>query len=473
MAASRKSSPSDGVAALVADVEIHLDPWLQPGGCVTVALSGGVDSVVLLDCLARARARRGFSLEALHVNHGLSPRAAGWAAFCAELCRALDVALRLVDVQVDRRRGESLEAAARRVRYCAFRQHVSGALLLAHHLDDQAETLLLQLLRGAGPRGAGGMPRVREARGRENAKTSLTLLRPLLHVPRSRLETYARSAALSWVEDESNADTGLDRNYLRARVMPVIEERFPGYRKTLARSAELLGEASSLLDELAALDAAHAIRGGDLEVGGLRTLSEPRARNLVRWFLRQSGVEAPSARRLGELIRQLTVAREDRHVRVVLGEVELCCDLGTVRLRPLAPVPGETVEWRGEALLAAPGGFGEVLFTRVEGQGIAVARLCGHRVELGPRRGGERIQPDCRRPRRTLKNLLREHHIEPWRRARLPLLFCDGTLIWAPDIGIDCAWQAGPGEPGMAPEWRFAAMQGGVAQRPSLQSRDQ
>ena len=463
MAASRKSRPSDGVAEFAADVETHLDPWLHPGVRVTAALSGGLDSVVLLDCLARLRERRAFSLEAIHVDHGLSPHAGAWADFCGELCRARGVPLRVVTVHVDRRRGESIEAAARRVRYGAFRQHVTGTLVLAHHLDDQAETLLLQLLRGAGPRGAGAMPRLREAAVREDPMARLTVVRPLLHVPRSRLETYARAAGLAWVEDESNADTGLDRNYLRARVLPLIEERFPGYRKALARSAALFGEASGLLDELAALDGAHAIRDGDLDVEVLRGLSEPRARNLLRWFLRQSGVEAPAARRLGEAVRQLAHAREDRAVCCVFGEVELRRYRGYLRLRPIARVSGETTVWRGEAVLPAPGGLGEVHFTSTEGEGIAIGRLGGRPLELGLRQGGERIQPDGRRPRRTLKNLLQEHRIEPWRRARLPLLFCEGQLVWVPDIGIDCAWQAGPGEAGVFPamadrgaaRWRF------------------
>jgi tRNA(Ile)-lysidine synthase len=473
MAASRKSSPSDGVAEFAAGVEVRLDRWLHAGARVTVALSGGLDSVVLLDCLARLRDRRAILLEALHVNHGLSAHGGAWAAFCGKLCGRLGVPLRVVDVHVDRGPGESLEAAARRARYAAFRQHVSGTLVLAHHLDDQAETILLQLLRGAGPRGAGAMPRSREAGGDAGPMPPLAVVRPLLGAARSRLEGYARTAGLTWVDDESNADTGLDRNYLRACVLPLIEERFPGYRKALARSAELCGEASGLLDELAAQDGTHAVRNGDLDVAALRRLSEPRARNLLRWFLRQNAVAAPAARRLGETVRQLVHARPDQRIRIVLGNVELRCYLGCACLQPVtAPVPGEAVVWRGEAVLPAPGGLGDVHFTRGEGAGIALGRLSGRRVDLRPRQGGERIQPDCRRPRRTLKNLLQEHRIEPWQRARLPLLFCDGHLVWVPGIGIDCAWQAGPGDPGLCPVWRLAALQGGFVKGGSLQSRD-
>jgi tRNA(Ile)-lysidine synthase len=316
------------------------------------------------------------------------------------------------------------------------------------------------------------MPWLREAHASRDASAALVLVRPLLGVPRSRLEAYARASGLTWVEDESNADVALDRNYLRAHVMPEIERRFPGYRKALARSAELFREASALLDELSALDAADAICDGALDVATLRRLSEPRARNLLRCFLREGGVEAPPARRLEETIRQLLHARDDRHVRVLLGTAELCCDHGRVRLRPLAPVRAAAVRWRGEEVLAAPGGLGEVVFTCAEGAGISRQRIVGRQVELRSRRGGERIQPDCRRPRRTLKKLLQEHRIEVWERARLPLLYCDEHLVWAPAIGVDCAWQAGPGEPGMLPVWRLEATQGGIARSGPLQSRD-
>lgn len=472
MAASRKSPPSDDADGLVAGVEARLDAHLDSGARITLALSGGLDSVVLLHCLARLAGRRDFRLEALHVDHGLSPRAGEWAFFCRNLCDTLGIRLTVVEVAVNRGRGESLEAAARRARYRAFRQHARGILVLAHHLDDQAETLLLQLLRGAGPRGAGAIPPRRETGADAGTGPPLTIVRPLLGVPRSQLEAHARAGGLAWVEDESNADTALDRNFLRACVMPLIEERFPGYRKAFARSAGLFQEASALLDELAVTDARGAVRDHALEVAALRNLSEPRARNLLRWFLRQGGAGMPPARRLNEAVRQLLQTRRDAHVCVMLGDAELRCEQGSVRLRPLLPPPDESVAWRGEAVLIAPGGLGEVLFEHGEGAGIALHRLRGRHVELRRRGGGERMRPDCRRPRRTLKNLMQEHRIEPWRRARMPLLFCDEHLVWVPGIGIDCAWQAGPGEPSIAPVWRLAAMQAGIAVSGSLQSRD-
>jgi len=474
MAASRKLRPSEGVADVAAAVANRLDPWLRPGARVTVALSGGLDSVVLFDCLVRLREGRDLHLQAIHVDHGLSPHAGTWAAFCGKLCRARDVPLQVARVCVVCERGESLEAAARRERYAAFRRHVCGVLVLAHHLDDQAETLLLQLLRGAGPRGAGAMPFTREERRDEAVGPSLTIVRPLLGVSRSRLERYGRAAGLAWVEDESNVDLALDRNFLRARVLPLVEARFPGYRQVLARSADLFREASDLLDELAALDGKGALRNGDLELEALRRLSEPRARNLLRWFLRRADAPAPTARRLGEALRQILHARVDARVRIVFGDWELRRHAEYVQLHLVAPAALAAVSWQGEPVLPAPGGMGEVHFLSTPGEGIALKLIAGRRVELGLRRGGERIRPDARRPRRTLKNLLQENRIEPWRRARLPMLFCEGALVWVPGIGIDCDWKVvGPGEAGISPVWKLAAVKAGVREGRSLQSRGQ
>jgi tRNA(Ile)-lysidine synthase len=215
---------------------------VKGGGRLLVGLSGGVDSVVLLDLLRRLSKRLGLELAALHVNHQINPAAGRWAAFCRAFCRRHGVALTVVRVKVPRR--SSLEAAARAARYRAFAAQPSDFIVLAHNLDDQAETVFLQLLRGAGVKGLSAMPVVRNS-----------ILRPLLEVPRSEIEAYARQRKLKWIEDDSNADLGFDRNFLRHRVLPVIAQRYPSYRKTLARASRNLAEAAQLLDELAAADA--------------------------------------------------------------------------------------------------------------------------------------------------------------------------------------------------------------------------
>jgi len=203
------------------------------GKRLAVGLSGGVDSVVLLHLLRELAPRHGFRLSAVHVHHGLSPNADDWARFCRKLCRGWVVPLTVRRVSVQKK-GRGLEAAAREARRAAFAAVAADAIVLAHHLDDQAETVLLNLLRGAGPRGAAAM----QAAGRLGDKR---LLRPLLQVRRREILAYARAHHLEWIEDESNRDAALARNFLRLRVGPLLEERFPRWRESLARAALELG----------------------------------------------------------------------------------------------------------------------------------------------------------------------------------------------------------------------------------------
>src|SRR3990170_773233 len=207
------------------------------GQRVAVGLSGGVDSVVLLDLLRAAAPRHGFRLEAGHVHHGLSPRADQWVRFCRTLCRQWGVPLAVRRVKVEKR-GRGLEAAARAARHAVFARHPAPVIALAHQLDDQAETVLLNLLRGAGVRGASAMP----VAGRLGGKV---LLRPLLAVPRREVLAYARARGLRWIEDESNRDAALTRNFLRLRVGPLLETRFARWRERLARAARHFAHAEA------------------------------------------------------------------------------------------------------------------------------------------------------------------------------------------------------------------------------------
>ena len=263
MANSKKLKPSE----LADYVRQRLVVANATGRRLTLALSGGVDSVVLLDLLSQARHTLNFSLSAIHVNHQISPHAADWAEFCMTLCHKQNIPLQVKKVRVGRRSGLGLEAAARAARYQAFAGLDADLLLLAHHLDDQIETLLHNLLRGTGVGGASGMPESRAQIG------DLVLLRPLIEVPRATLLAYAQQQHLRWVEDESNADTSFTRNFLRHAVLPVIERRFPAYRETLARAAQHFAEADCLLGELAALDLANAMRAEKLQLAALTPLS--------------------------------------------------------------------------------------------------------------------------------------------------------------------------------------------------------
>ena len=404
MASSRKRLN----ASLAADLR---------GKHLVAGLSGGVDSVVLLHLLRDLAPRHGYALSALHVHHGLSPNADAWARFCRKLCRewGVPLAVRRVSVQ---KKGRGLEAAAREARRAAFTRLRADAIALAHQLDDQAETVLLNLLRGAGTRGAAAMP----AAGRLGGKI---LLRPLLATPRREILAYARAHGLEWIEDESNRDAALTRNFVRLQVGPLLEQRFPRWRESLARAAR----------HFAAADAGASVA--------------------LREFLAARGLGAPSEAKLVDMLKQLTssgartlIRHDGRQLRVYRGKVEIA---------PAGePMPFAAMRWRGEPRLPIPALRGELRFRRARGRGIAAALLDGRELRVGLRGGGERLRPDPRRPRRSLKNLFQEAGVPPWRRERLPLLFCGGDLVWAPGLGVDAAWQAGGGASGVVPEWRSA-----------------
>lgn len=294
----------------------------MPGENICVGLSGGCDSVVLLHVLA-VLCPRG-NLRAVHVHHGLSANADRWAAFCADYCRDLGIDLLVERVEVDRHSGLGLEAAAREARYRVFSGSAGELLLLGHHQGDQAETLLFNLLRGAGVAGAAGIPV-------ERRRQQLRILRPLLDVSRDEIETYARDHQLAWVDDESNRDTGLSRNFLRHRVLTVLGARFPAAERNLAQAAGHFAEADVLLGELALIDWRSAADGEALKLAMLRELSLPRLKNLLRYRLRQLGWRAPAAVRLDEFARQLQTAGADRHPALDLAEGTLIAGGGVLR----------------------------------------------------------------------------------------------------------------------------------------------
>jgi len=504
MANSRRSSPGGKRAGLVRLVEACLRGTVQPGDRLLVGLSGGLDSVVLLDILGRIARRRRIRLSALHVNHQLSPNAPAWERFCRRACRERSIPFRRARVRVAP--GDSVEASARAARYAALLAQPAEYVALAHHQDDQAETVLLQLLRGAGVRGLAAMPTVRiedrgsrivtkeqlKAKRKSNPQSSIldpqssildpqssildpqssildprssildprssildpTILRPLLDVSRSEIERYARQRKLSWVEDESNRDTRFARNFVRHELLPVLAGRFPSYRETLARSARHLGEAARLLDELAEIDAAQACREGVLAAAVLRACSPARARNLLRWFLGRCGVAMPNTGRLDETLRQIVAAKEDARVKVDLAGHDLYRWKGGLHLVPRRESATPFVRpWRNERRLSLPELGGVLRMARGTGPGIGLAKLKEHAVVVRARTGGERLQPDCSRPRRTLKNLFQERGVPPWVRDRVPLLFCGADLVWVPGIGVDCAYRAAPREPSLKPAW--------------------
>lgn len=409
-----------------------------------IAYSGGVDSHVLLHLVvALARAGGCPPLTALHINHQLNPRAPAWAEHCRRVCRALGVELRVIPVEVDRAGGQGLEAAARAARYAAFARLLGEDewLLQAHHADDQVETLLLRLLRGAGLAGFAAMPATRAlGRGR--------LLRPFLRTPRPELLAYARSQGLSWIHDDSNDDPRFDRNFLRHRVVPAIAGRWPAYRDTLGRASGQAAEAEALLRDLAQLDLAAAGRGAVLDVTACRALSPARRRNLLRHWLRERDLPPPSRAQLDQALSQLG-AVSDAEVCVSWPGAELRrFRNGLYALAPLPAVAATDTPWHPPQALSISG-MGTLRAHPAVGQGLRADR--DYRVRN--RRGGERCKPSGRAHSQTLKKLLQEAGIPPWLRDRLPLLYCEDELAAVGDLWVCAGYESGAGLPGWKLEW--------------------
>ncbi|HYK16075.1 MAG TPA: tRNA lysidine(34) synthetase TilS [Burkholderiales bacterium] len=456
--------------ALLERVSAVLGRHVRRGDRLVAGLSGGIDSVVMLDLLRRAAAKMRFEIAALHVNHQINPAAAKWARFCGAYCRQLGIGLTVVKVNVPRE--SSLEAAARNARYAAFARLPADFVALAHNLDDQAETVLLQLLRGAGVKGVSAMPVLRgdaRGQGKEEKKRRVlhasplapSILRPLLDITRAEIEAYARARKLRWVEDDSNADTGFDRNFMRHRLLPVIAERYPAYRKTLARASRNFAEAAVLLDELASIDMPNA--AAHLKITDLRALTTARAKNALRYFLGSHGVTMPNETRLAECVRQVQEPRATG-IAIDLGAHELRRFGSELRVVPKTPVPAADFrrQWQGEARLALPELGATLLMKKSRGSGLSLAKLQTAAVTVRLRTGGERLRPDAKRPRRSLKNLLQEARLPPWLRARLPLLYCGDTLVYVPGVGIDTAFRAHSGEPAVEPQWQPDSSQNGA-----------
>ncbi len=314
MASSRKRLS----ASLLADLLAFLKHHQLTGRHLLLGLSGGLDSRVLLHLLTLARQQFEFSFSAVHINHCISPSANQWADFCAEICARDKVPYTCVTVDVPRDSGLGLEAAARGERYRVLLSRDADTIMLAHHQDDQAETLLLQLLRGAGVKGLSAMGELSYQPSPIDRQLK-PILRPLLGVPRAELLTYATAHDLQWIDDESNLDLAYDRNYLRHQIFTVLEERFPSCRKTMARSAGHLAEAAELLEEIALEDAARVVSDGKLNIARIKQLSGPRAGNLLRhWVTEQSGM-ALSTARIDDIRTQLLDSRIDAQVAINIG----------------------------------------------------------------------------------------------------------------------------------------------------------
>lgn len=448
---SLKNSPKVAEAAqhpLLLPLNQFLSTHLKPSQHVLLAFSGGLDSCVLLHLLAAAKQHLRFTLHAMHVHHGLSANADDWAAFCVRQCQRLNVPIQIVHVQVDKNAKQGIEAAARQLRYEAlFQPPLNGAapdfIITAHHQDDQAETLLLQLFRGAGVKGLSAMTAVDEAR---------RLMRPLLNVPRNVLQDYATQHKITWCDDESNANTQFERNFLRHEIIPKLAARYPAVKATLGKTASHLAEANDLLDALAAMDAENLIKNNSLCLQGLRALDASRAKNLLRWWLAKNQLAMPSAEHLAEMLQQLLNAKPDAMLNIQVQQLSL------KRYQQRAYLcanriaqPFDSV-WNGEPNMPLPNG-GQLHFEQVVGAGLALKHGMT-KLRITNRTGGERFKPNAKRPTRTLKYLLQEANMPPWHREHCPLIYWHDTLACVPNIGIAHELQAAENEQGLVITWQ-------------------
>ena len=417
---------------------------------LVVGFSGGLDSCVLLHLLAECRQTLPFQLQAHHVHHGLSPNADAWADFCQGVCSKLNIPFTLSKVEINRNSGTGLEAAARVARYRVLQASGADFICLAHHQDDQAETLLLQLARGAGVKGLAGM-----------AGLNKKLLRPLLEVSRADLERYAKQHQLAWVEDESNIDTRFDRNFIRHQVLPVMAKQYPAIQQTLSRASQHMAEANALLDEIAALDVVQCsdnqVINKQLNLQLLRQLSTPRINNALRWWLAQHGLEGPSNAQLQQITQQLLHAKADAAIKIKVHQnIMLRRYQGCVYLVDDVPNfdANFQLHWHGEDVVTLPD-QSRLVFSQKLSEGIALRHIATKKLTIRYRQGGETIKPEQNRPTRRLNALLQAANIPPWQRERFPLLFLDADLAILPDIAVDVRYQAKPDEVGLQVCWQL------------------
>ena len=416
-----------------------------------VAYSGGLDSTVLLHALASSRDSHKLPVLAVYVDHGLQDESAAWSEQCESFASSLAIEFIGMSVDVRDDAGQGLEAAAREARYGALRSVVRAGdwLVSAHHKDDQAETLLLNLMRGSGPAGLAGIGEIRPfAAG--------WLVRPILDVSRASLRNYAQSQDLAWIDDPSNEDRQFDRNYLRHEVMPRLEARWPDVANRLKRSSLLAGEASQLLDQLA--DADFGSLGGRadrLSLDGLRELPAERQRNVLRYVVRELGLPSPPATTLRSVIMELIPARDDAQPVVKWPGAEIRRYRDSVYLLSAdaaqnADALGADTAGLGRSCNSLALGLGELKLEPGAPSGLAES-VVAKGLQVRYRSGGEQIKPLGHSHTKKLKKLLQEEGIVPWMRERLPLLYSEGELVAVADLWIadDAA-----SEPGIAIRWQ-------------------
>lgn len=407
-----------------------------------IAFSGGLDSTVLAHALAEIS---DVPVLAIHVDHALQTDSADWGEHCAQIAAALEIEFRSLRVQVQLESGKGPEASARDARYTALHAELEDGdwLLSAHHREDQAETLLLNLIRGSGPAGVAGIGDLRRF-------GPGWLARPMLNVDRADILEYASDLGLQWIEDPSNTDRRFDRNFLRHEVLPRLKSRWPDIAARLQRSAGHAGEASQLLIELAAIDLQNlGARAERLPIDGLLELSPARQRNVIRFALRDLGLSTPTAMQLGRVLDEVIPARVDAQPLVSWPGASVRRYRNGLYLLPenLADTV-ESLPLSGKDLQLGAG-LGALHFESGADIGIS-EELFSEGLMIKPRTGGEEFQPQGQSHTRKLKKLLQEEGIVPWMRDRLPLVYSGEQLLAVGDLWLA---EDAVARPGIAVRW--------------------
>jgi tRNA(Ile)-lysidine synthase len=421
-----------------------------------VGYSAGCDSSVLLHALHDWTSKHPARLQALHVNHQLHPRSGEWAEFCTQQCARYEIPIRIIEVDARPFDGKSPEAWARQLRYDACRALLgaSDCLLTAHHQDDQAETVLLQLLRGSGVHGLAAMPeRAPFGQGWH--------VRPLLSCPRTDLIEYAREQGLQWLDDPSNTDIGYDRNYLRHEIMPRLRQRWPAADEVMARAARWQAEAAALMDEVAAadLERARGPRPGCLSVTALCDLNPARCAQVLRVWLKSLALPVPHAAHLDQISRDLLHARSDSQGCVRWPGAEVRCHRDLLYAAQHDSDSGDDEAtlvdclWDPSKPLQLP--WGKLSAYKSKGVGLAARWVQQYGLRIRRRQGGEICQPAWRKHRQSLKKLLQEADVPPWQREQLPLIYCGEVLAAVAGLWVCHPWQAAADEEGLIFHWEI------------------
>jgi tRNA(Ile)-lysidine synthase len=349
-------------------------------------------------------------------------------------------------IQLPQKKALGIEGEARRLRYEKLLQSKTDLVVLAHHEDDQAETFLLQLIRGAGVKGLSSMAHFDDIR---------KLWRPLLNTSRSDIESYAKKHQLKWIEDESNLNIDFDRNFIRSKILPILKNRFTHIIKVISRSSSHLAEAQHLLDDLAKLDLKNTLKSSNykykLQVKTLEKLSLSRAKNILRYWLEINDQLMPSKDLLDECLRQVLTAKKDADLKIELSkdfEIRRYKDEIYIVKRNVKAQKNYEIIWKGEPEILLPNGI-QLNFKKVKGSGINLKFLDNQKLKIRNRQGGEFFKPDFKRPTKKIKQLLQESDLPPWEREFFPMIFIGNELAAVPNFGIDQKYQAGPQTTGL------------------------